>query len=241
MIMNLLVITTHIYAAYSPNAGPDQYTLSGQVVTLSGSFDASYLSTSDPQYEWDFGDGSPLEVGTPASTTVTVTHIYVGSPGDTFAATFRILIDRDTDEYESDIVLIIINQPPVADADGPYMVAHGSPVQLDGSSSYDPDGTIVLWEWDLDNDGTYDATGETVTHTFPSIATYPVTIRVTDDLGQTDTDTTIVTVGPEFVIPEYPLGTITFILTALTALVLRALAWKIPKESSNINALSSSV
>ena len=89
------------------------------------------------------------------------------------------------------------NEDPVADADGPYEVVHGSSVQLDGSASYDPDGSIVLWEWDLDNDGTYDASGVTVTHTYPSIATYPVTLRVTDDGGATDKDTSTVTVSPE--------------------------------------------
>lgn len=221
VLMNLLATTVTIYADYSPYAGPDQCILSGQVVTLSGSFDASYLEAPERQYEWDFGDGSPTQVGTPTSTTVTVTHTYVGSPGDTFTATFSIWVNGDFGVWESDTVSIVINRPPVADADGPYVVGDGVPVHLDGSGSYDIDGFIVNWEWDVDNDGTYDASGIVYSHTYPSVGIYPVTLRVTDDLGQTDTDTTSVSVRPEFVIPEYPLGTITFILTALTALVLR--------------------
>ena len=52
-------------------------------------------------------------------------------------------------------------KPPVADADGPYAVPEGSSVLLDGTGSSDPDGDpLILYEWDLDNDGQYDdATG----------------------------------------------------------------------------------
>jgi len=219
-IMNLVVITSPIYAIYSPYAGPDQYTLSGQTVTLTGSFDASYLGSPDKQYEWDFGDGSPVQVGTPTSTTVTVTHNYVGSPGDTFVATFRIWVNGIVGEWESDTVNIMINRIPVADANGPYEVTAGDTIHLDGSGSYDPDGTIVNWEWDIDNDGTYDTSGEIISHTYLTPGTYTVLLRVTDEYGSTDTDTTTVTVKPGFVIPEYPFGTITVVASSMLALAL---------------------
>ncbi len=58
------------------------------------------------------------------------------------------------------------SQPPVADAGGPYTVDEGSSVTFDGSGSADPNNDIVLYEWDLDNDGEYDdATGVTTPST----------------------------------------------------------------------------
>jgi len=69
-------------------------------------------------------------------------------------------------------------------------------IHLDGSCSFHPDitRTIVSYEWDLDNDGIFDATGETITMAggLPDPGIYPVTLRVTDDnpayLGGPQTD-----------------------------------------------------
>jgi len=90
------------------------------------------------------------------------------------------------------------NNPPEADAGGPYTGTVGIPVQFDGSGSIDPDGDIVLYEWDFDSDGVFDfssATSPTATHTYPSAGTYTVTLRVIDDGGETDTATTTASIG----------------------------------------------
>ena len=58
-------------------------------------------------------------------------------------------------------------------------------IQLSGVCSYHPDITrhIVSYEWDLDNDGTFEATGETATISggYNLEGYYPVALRVTDD------------------------------------------------------------
>jgi len=54
----------------------------------------------------------------------------------------------------------------MADANGPYTGTVGSPVILDGSGSYDTDGVIVSYEWDFNNDGTYDQSVTTPTTTY---------------------------------------------------------------------------
>ncbi|MFW5928089.1 MAG: PKD domain-containing protein, partial [Thermoplasmatota archaeon] len=51
---------------------------------------------------------------------------------------------------------------------------------------------ITSYEWDFD-DGTT-ANGETVTHKFDEKGTYEVTLTVSDEAGNTDTDTVTVTV-----------------------------------------------
>jgi PKD domain len=86
------------------------------------------------------------------------------------------------------------NQPPVADAGGPYTVDWGEILTLDGSGSTDPDGNITVYEWDLNSDGIYDVTGVTTTTSFTQIGDHPVTLRVTDAGGLSATDTAIVTV-----------------------------------------------
>ncbi|MCX6647040.1 MAG: PKD domain-containing protein, partial [bacterium] len=88
--------------------------------------------------------------------------------------------------------LTIIEQPhldPVAVAEAnPNPQSINFPVSFSGSGSYDPDcGDIQVYEWDWDNDGIYDETGENVEHTWTSPGIYLVQLRVTDDESQTDT------------------------------------------------------
>ena len=88
-----------------------------------------------------------------------------------------------------------INQPPIADANGPYTGFVGFPITFDGTGSYDPDGTIISYEWDLDDDGEFDdATGATLTKIWDVPYSGNISLRVTDDEGATDTDTTTLTV-----------------------------------------------
>jgi len=68
-------------------------------------------------------------------------------------------------------------------------------VSTDASSSSDSDGTITGYEWDWTSDGTYEDTGQTSSHTYPSNGTYDITLRVTDNDGATDTTTKSVSVS----------------------------------------------
>ncbi len=90
------------------------------------------------------------------------------------------------------------NIPPIADADGPYSGKLGDTITLDGSGSYDPDGDIVLYEWDFDDDGTYDWSSMTTglaDHIYLDEGIYNTMLRVTDDKGDSGTDSTIVTIN----------------------------------------------
>jgi len=82
--------------------------------------------------------------------------------------------------------------PPIADASASSPTAGAAPltVDFDPSLSYDPDGVIVLYEWDFDSDGTYDTSTvapEIVPHVYGA-GVHIVTLQVTDDDGLTDTD-----------------------------------------------------
>ena len=78
----------------------------------------------------------------------------------------------------------------------PLIVDKDVDVNFDGSNSYDPDGTVVSYEWDLDGDGEFDdASGPQITHAFTSYGDKTVLLRVTDDMGQTDIDTVTISVA----------------------------------------------
>jgi PKD repeat protein len=92
------------------------------------------------------------------------------------------------------------NNPPNADANGPYTGTVGQSITLDGSGSSDPDAgdSIVSYEWDLDNDGQYDdATGVNPSHTWNSPTTTTIRLKVTDSHGASDTDNTTVTINEQ--------------------------------------------
>ncbi|MCH9695215.1 MAG: PKD domain-containing protein [Gammaproteobacteria bacterium] len=86
------------------------------------------------------------------------------------------------------------NLPPIAT----FTYSPASPVEVfrnimfDAGQSSDPDGSIVLYEWDFDNDGMTDATGPAATFSFSTAGDYPVSLTVTDDGGLSDTQTSVV-------------------------------------------------
>jgi PKD repeat protein len=78
-----------------------------------------------------------------------------------------------------------VNEPPVANPGGPYSGTVGTSINLDGSGSTDPEGSIVAYDWDFGDSST--GTGATPSHTYAAAGTYTVTLTVTDGAGATDT------------------------------------------------------
>jgi len=58
---------------------------------------------------------------------------------------------------------------------------NGRTVTLNASAVTDPDGTIVEYRWDFENDGVVDATGEVVTHTYNTSGNYEVKLTAVDN------------------------------------------------------------
>lgn len=107
-------------------------------------------------------------------------------------------------------VYAVPNIAPTANPGGPYSVAVGVTVPLNGAGSTDPDEPLsYLWyQWDLDNDGVYgetgagavngDELGSTPTFAAGALAAgtaHPIGLRVTDSSGAKHTAGTTVTVA----------------------------------------------
>jgi len=91
------------------------------------------------------------------------------------------------------------NEPPTVDAGGPYAVDEGGSVLLT-ATGIDPEGGSLTYAWDLDDNGTFETAGQSVSFSAddgPAAAT--VHVIVTDEGGLTavgDATVTIANVPP---------------------------------------------
>jgi outer membrane protein assembly factor BamB len=174
-----------IYVNQVPNAvatATPEHGYPPMVVTFDGS------GSSDPdgfiaKYEWDFGEGGGYE---DFGNTSAASHTYLQAGNytamlrvtDNAGATATAAVSIDTTAEPP-------NQLPVAVGSvDPLSGTNPLSVQFNASSSYDPDGEIVSWEWDLgDGNGFQDYTGSQGALQFIYInsGNYSVTLRVTDD------------------------------------------------------------
>jgi PKD repeat protein len=111
-----------------------------------------------------------------------------------YSVTFTVSDGALTDSEQIEIVVTTPNQPPIADADGPYYCGAGQ-ITFDGAGSTDPDPgetQALEYRWDFENDGMYDtawSADPTAKYTYPNCQAYTVTLQVRDIHGATDTDT----------------------------------------------------
>ena len=98
-------------------------------------------------------------------------------------------------DHDPSVVRVRLNDPPSASANGPYSVDEGSSVTLTASGS-DPEGGALSYAWDLDNDGTFETPGQSVSFSPDDGPSTPiVTVRATDDVGLASTAQATVTVA----------------------------------------------
>ena len=149
-------------------------------------FDGTGSSDSDgtiAEYTWSFGDGTSPAAGD-------VVYHQFAAPG-TYLVTLTVQ-DDDTaaDSASRTIVVGTAAQPPVASFTySPPTPTVGQSILLNAQSSYDPDGTIVSYLWDLDGNGTNDLSGSLGQVTYQSVGTVFVRLTVIDNDGLSSTTT----------------------------------------------------
>jgi PKD repeat protein len=140
-------------------------------------------------YTWDFGDGN-----TTTTTDSVTNHTY----GDSGSYDVTLTVTDGFGATDTVTRTVEINDPPTATFSyTPDQPQEGEQITFDASNSSDPNGVITSYEWDFDSDGTTDATGETVDHTYTDGGEYTATLTVTDDDGVTNmTSQTVTVYGP---------------------------------------------
>ena len=167
------------------DAGGPYSAVVGSPVSLDGN------NSADPDgsivtHAWNFGDGGTATGSAP-------THTY--SVDGTFAVTLTVT-DSDgltsSDTTSANVIPAGVNAPPVAQANGPYTGTSGTAVQFSSSGSADSDGTIAVYAWDFGDGATSSAANPA--HAYVAAGTYNVTLSVTDDSGDSASDSTTATI-----------------------------------------------
>jgi hypothetical protein len=142
------------------------------------------------------GSAASLSVAVSASAaTATSTATPTGTATNTATPTDTPTNTATPTDTPTNTATAVPNVSPTADAGGPYSGDEGASIALSAAGSFDTDGFIVSYEWDLDNDGSYDdATGVAASVTFPDDGVFTVGVKVTDNDGGSATGSVTVTV-----------------------------------------------
>jgi hypothetical protein len=144
-------------------------------------FDAS--NSYDPdgfisEYSWDFtNDGLPDKTGVE----VTWSYDHEGIYPVRLSVCDELLLCNGTTKN-----IRVLNSTPVADFTwNPQDPNINQMVSLDASDSFDPDGFIMTYYWDYDEDQDWDAVGgeedKIVTYSWNTVGTYIITLKVEDN------------------------------------------------------------
>ncbi|MHC4797898.1 MAG: PKD domain-containing protein, partial [Planctomycetota bacterium] len=180
-------------------SNPDLYITIEYYDTGTGSltlhYDSPGAQTSDK-----YKDGGSVTLGntdTWKSHTFNIADAYFGNRQNS-NSDFRIYGGSGNIFYLD--MVSVSDTPPVL---SPVAVINANPtgglpplqVGFDASNSYDPNGIIVSYEWDFEDDGTIDSTSISANYTYTSIGNYVARLTVTDNDGLDDSDTVSIAVA----------------------------------------------
>lgn len=150
------------------------------------------------QINWDFDGDGKYDASGPK---VTYRFLDRGSNNGRFPVTAEVFYFSTLEDKEvsfKSIREVIINNENVnakiiaAPETGPFPLE----VEFNAAESKDPDGDVIMYEWDLDGDGDFEIRQETpiITETFMKVGEYKVQLRVTGQNNDTDVIEKIITV-----------------------------------------------
>jgi parallel beta-helix repeat protein len=168
---------------------PEEYMVGGEVhaqINDSIRFDASNCNDPDGEiifYKWGFGyETSVINEVFPTHSfksegTYEVNLVVIDDNGSSNTSVITVKIEGD------------YNLPPLAEANGHYSGITGQSIYFIGSGSEDPNtGDILTYHWNFGDGET--STVQNPTHQYSTAGNHTVTLTVTDQNGEKDTDTT---------------------------------------------------
>ena len=169
-------------------AGPDAYSyvFDGQWGYLDQALGTASLTaqvTGVADYHIDADEPSVLDYNTDFKSAGQLVSLYAPDQ-------FRI------SDHDPVIVGLNPNAPPTVNAGGPYSVNEGSSVTLSATGS-DPNGDVLTYAWDLDNNGSFETPGQNVTFSAAALDgpnSVTVKVKATDPLGLSAESTATVNV-----------------------------------------------
>ncbi len=154
------------------------------------------------EFEWDFGDGSPLQK--------TKTASYSFDKEGTYEITLTIIDEKGKEGTLTQTITVgavqgkpnavITTTPVLADKSTILKGVVPFKVEFSAASSTDSDNNIVEYEWDFDDDGIVDGFGERTTHTFDKVGMYTVNLTITDSDSNIGTAKTYIDVQAQGII-----------------------------------------
>ena len=165
------------------NAGNDASISLGQTVVLDGSNSYDGVG-SIMSWRWVDMDG----------TTLSYSERYTFDSVDFGIGNHEIIliVTDDTGEIGRDEVIVTVrSDPPIADAGPDVLKRVGEKVTLSATGSYDTNGTIVGYEW-ISSEGGNLLSSDVSFDNYYREGDHTIVLTVTDDAGETDIDTVVV-------------------------------------------------
>jgi len=192
-------IGAHFQASRTNKLPQASFSVSPNPVPTNTQVSFNGSASSDPdgsivKYEWDLDGNGSYETNTGSTATTTSSYSTEGNR----QIGLRVTDNGGAVETTTRTLVVQQNSPQASFTATPNPAATDAQVSFNGSGSFDPDGSIVKYEWDLDGNGSYETnTGSTATtiSSYSSAGEYQVGLRVTDNSGGTATTTRTVTVG----------------------------------------------
>ena len=152
-------------------------------------FMATGNNPNGAKFLWDFGDGK-------GSSGKSVSHIFTDE--GTYTVTLTVVDENNRiGVAKKDVLILYKNQPPLASLDATYgglgqQVKVNSIAFFDGGASSDPDGDVLVFEWDFGDGSTSSLLRPN--HEYTSTGNYTVTLTVRDPSNESSTAETWVLV-----------------------------------------------